>query len=187
MPRSHSRQLSRAKSGCPELVYRRLAPSDVTEYRRLRLYGLRESPAAFGSSFEEESKRPLPMFVGRLESSDGQWTIGALAGKRLAGVVSLVRDPSLKRRHRAAIYGMYVAPGWRRKGVGRELICRAIAVAESLAGVKQLHLGVVSSNRPALRLYESVGFVSYGEEPRALFIRGRYYAERFLWLRLTSP
>lgn len=169
------------------MIFRRLAPSDVAEYRRLRLYGLRESPSAFGSSFEEESKRPPKAFVTRLENSDEKWTIGAFSGKRLIGVVTLARDASLKGRHKAGIYGMYISPGWRKKGIGRELLSRAIDIAKHLQGLKQLHLAVTSSNRPALRLYESVGFLSYGEEPRALFIRGRYYPEMLLCLSLKRP
>ena len=166
------------------MVFRRLDPEDVAQYRRLRLFGLRESPSAFGSSYKEESKRAAEAFVARLENSEDKCTIGAFSEKRLVGVVTLIRDASSKGRHKAWIYGMYVSPSVRKRGVRRELLTRAVDVAKRLRGVKQIHLAVVSSNRPALRLYESVGFLPYGEEPRALLVHGRYHAEALMCLRL---
>ena len=190
MKRSNQRTTDNSGADCGRLgknmIFRRLTPSDAPEYRRLRLYGLRESPSAFGSSFEEEAKRALQSYETRMENSDDRWTIGALSGNRLIGVVTLVRDTSRKGSHKAGIFGMYVSPRWRKKGVGRELIGQAIDVAKHLRGLKQLHLAVTSSNRPALSLYDSAGFVSYGEEPRALFVKGRYYSEALLCLKLGA-
>ncbi len=167
------------------MSFRRLDPGDAAGYRRLRLFGLRESPAAFGSSHAEEAKRPMQFFAERLRQTQDKWTIGAFSGKRLVGIVTLVRDSSLKGRHKASVFGMYVSPNSRRQGIGRELLARAVEVANGFRGLKQIHLDVVSSNRPALRLYEATGFVAYGEEPRALFVNGRYYAATLLCLILS--
>jgi ribosomal protein S18 acetylase RimI-like enzyme len=166
------------------MVIRRLSPADLSIYRRIRLGGLRESPAAFGSSYAEEARRPRRAFASRLEQTPGKWMFGAFEDQRLVGVLNLVRETKAKEKHKAAIYGMYVERRARGKGVGRALLNRALATARRLRGVRQVRLAVVESNEPALRLYESAGFKIYGREESALFVGGRYYAELFLVRRL---
>jgi GNAT superfamily N-acetyltransferase len=53
--------------------------------------------------------------------------------------------------------GIGVQPGWRRRGVGRSLLLRLHTEARAL-GITQLSLSVERDN-PALRLYESLGYV----------------------------
>ena len=166
------------------MVIERLSPLQVTAYRRLRLRGLRESPTAFGSSHAEEAKFPLKTFAARLEPSPAKWVFGAFEGKRLVGVVTLIREDKRKERHKASIYGMYVEPKLRRKGVGRQLIARALDTARRLRGLKQVRLCVVEANLPARRLYESVGFTVYGREEDALLVAGKFHAELLLVCRV---
>lgn len=52
------------------------------------------------------------------------------------------------------------------------------------AGVRQIHLNVNVENRRAGSLYGSIGFQAYGREPHAMQIRGRYYDEDLMLLRL---
>jgi RimJ/RimL family protein N-acetyltransferase len=166
------------------MIIRRLSPSDATDYRRLRLRGLRESPTAFGSSYNEERKRPIKAFVMRLEQTRDKWIYGAFEHGRIVGVVSLIRDDRRKERHKASIFGMYVDRKMRRHGIGRELLKRTIETARRLRGLRQLRLAVVEANRPALRLYEGAAFKLYGREAAALFVSGKYYAMLFLVRRL---
>jgi ribosomal protein S18 acetylase RimI-like enzyme len=51
--------------------------------------------------------------------------------------------------------------------------------------VEQVHLGVAATNEPAVRLYQSMGFVEYGREPRAIKLPDRYVDEFLMWLRLA--
>jgi len=162
------------------MIIKRLSPADATAYRRLRLRGLRESPAAFGSSYGEEAKRPLKAFAARLESSADRWVFGAFVGGRLIGVVTLIREEKKKERHKASIYGMFVDPKVRQQGIGAQLITRVMATARRMRGLKQIRLGVVESNRPARRLYENAGFEVYGREKDALLVAGRFHAELLL-------
>ncbi len=166
------------------MIIKRLSPSHAVAYRQLRLRGLRESPTAFGSSYAEEVKFPLEMFAGRLERLAGKWTFGAFDGERLVGVVTLIRDTKTKEKHKAWIFGMYVDRKVRGKGVGRQLLQRALEAARRLSGLRQVKLAVVETNRPAQRLYESAGFKVYGREEAALCVAGKFYAELFLVRRL---
>ena len=53
---------------------------------------------------------------------------------------------------------LYVTPGWRGSGAGRRLVAEAVAYAEG-AGAMRLELATQRTNQPALRLYQSLGFV----------------------------
>jgi ribosomal protein S18 acetylase RimI-like enzyme len=68
---------------------------------------------------------------------------------------------------------MYVRQAARRAGVGRRLVEAALELAAQ--SVELVQLVVVKGNVPAVRLYESMGFVAYGLETHALKIDGRYY------------
>jgi ribosomal-protein-alanine N-acetyltransferase len=64
----------------------------------------------------------------------------------------------------AEILNLAVAPAWRRRGVGRELM--AIAVAESArAGAVRVFLEVRESNEAARAFYACLGFLTGGRRP----------------------
>ncbi|HWA11356.1 MAG TPA: GNAT family N-acetyltransferase [Opitutaceae bacterium] len=166
------------------MAIRLLGKNDVSPYRRLRLQGLRESPTAFGSSHQQEGKQPLRFFEQRIVATPERWALGAFAGEKLVGVIGFVRDAGLKNRHKGFIWGMYVAPRFRRRGIGLALFRAALARVEALRGLRWVRLSVTTSNRAALRLYRKLGFVRYAKEPESLFVNGRYYPEYHLVLRL---
>ena len=168
----------------PKMTIRRLLPQDVRIYRGLRLRGLRDSPAAFGSSYFEESRRPLKVLAERLKETPTTWTFGAFEDGRLVGVLSLVRETRKKKSHKASVFGMYVDGKMRRRGIGKQLVARAIETARHIRGIKQINLSAIDGNVPALRLYKSLGFKIHGTEDRSLFVAGKYHAEHFLALRL---
>ena len=78
---------------------------------------------------------------------------------------------------------MYVDASNRRSGLARELICKAIERAKEMK-LEQLTLGVVSTNEPAKRLYESMGFKTYGIEKRAIKMNGVYSDDEHMVLFL---
>ena len=81
---------------------------------------------------------------------------------------------------------MYVQPAHRRRGIGKLILEAAITHARTLEGVTQLNLGVSETAPGARDLYESVGFVAWGTEPRAMRVAGRYHAEVFMALKLDD-
>lgn len=56
------------------------------------------------------------------------------------------------------IYGLGVLPEYRRSGYGREILNRAVEILRG-AGSREIMLQVVATNRNALNLYKSCGFV----------------------------
>jgi ribosomal protein S18 acetylase RimI-like enzyme len=69
-----------------------------------------------------------------------------------------------KVKHRAE-FGISVDKAYWGLGIGRALTEACIECAKE-AGYAQLELEVVAENRSALTLYESVGFVEYGRNPK---------------------
>lgn len=150
---------------------RRLLPADASLYRDIRLEALRLSPEAFGSAYETESIHPVGWFAERLDH--GAVILGAFRGGELAGIVGFIAAEGPERQHKGMLVGMYVRRQARRAGVGRLLVDALLRLAAK--SVELVQLVVVKGNEPALRLYQSMGFVEYGLEKHALKIDGRYY------------
>jgi len=154
----------------PEIVIRRLGASEMELYRAIRLESLRLSPEAYGSDFETEAARPLSAFADRLTQSH---LLGAFAGDELVGIAGFQREDGPKRRHKGYVWGVYVRPAARGRGLARRLCEGVIDVASR--EVELLQLSVTATNDPARRLYAHLGFVEFGYERRAHKVDGRYY------------
>jgi RimJ/RimL family protein N-acetyltransferase len=171
-------------------VIRPLEAADTAAFQALRLRGLRESPEAFGSTYEEEAGVPVGEVAARLARGAGGEDVvfGAVDGEGvLVGVAGLRRDSHRKARHRAHVWGMYVAPEARGRGLGRALLESLIAHARTLTGVERLTLSVVPENHAARSLYLRLGFVAYGLEPEAYCLDGEYWDSEHMALVLRSP
>ena len=154
-----------------------LTEADAALFQALRLRGLREAPAAFSSSYEEECDRSLDEVRPRLQSSRESAVFGAVVGDELAGVVGIRREKPRKLAHRAVLWGMYVAPEHRKLKIGRALVERALQYAAETIGARQVVLGVGANNSAAIALYERVGFESFGIERDYIFAAREYHDE----------
>ncbi|MGM0750810.1 MAG: GNAT family N-acetyltransferase [Bacillota bacterium] len=154
-------------------------------YWQLRLEMLQQSPSSFGGSYEEAIARPNPIEVtaGRLVQK-GSYTFGCFVDGKLVGAVTLVREGTLKMKHKASIFAMYVAPAHRGEGFARRLIQTAITQAKEEDGIEQVMITVVTTNETAKGLYQSCGFKPYGTEKRALKYNDEYFDEELMVLFL---
>ena len=162
------------------LVVRQLTASDVELFREIRLEGLRLNPEAFGSTFEDEHSAPLEKYSGWLASSQ---IFGAFDEANIVGIAAFGAFTGRKDSHKGWLRAMYVRPSHRRTGASRLLVQAVIDAARPR--VELLQLSVVSDNLPALRLYQSFGFVQYGLEKHALKQNNRYFDEIHMSLDLT--
>ena len=162
-----------------------LNEADADMYQSLRLSALQTNPESFGSTYEREVQFSVEMVRERVRPAEDRYVLGAFAEDgSLEGIVRFMRDTDLKSKHKGNIYGMYVAPEVRGQGVGKALMAEAIERAKEFEGVEQIHLQVVSTNGSAKKLYESLGFETYGVEPRALKANGQYFDEDLMVLFL---
>jgi ribosomal protein S18 acetylase RimI-like enzyme len=167
------------------LEIRRLGTGDAPVYRLLRLRGLKEHPDAFTSSYEEDCAKPLAASEARLAPDSADVVYGAFAEGALAGVAGLAREPRVKNRHKALVFGMYVAPERRRLGIAAALVHYVIGEAKRQPGLEQLVLTVTQTNTAARMLFESLGFRSFGIEPRALRDGNGYFDKNHMILFLA--
>jgi ribosomal protein S18 acetylase RimI-like enzyme len=169
------------------LELRLLTPADAVAFRDTRLRALQEEPTAFTSSTEEFSHQTLDKIAARFRSDPTEsFMLGAFQDRGLVGLVGFYRETQLKLRHKGTIISLYVAPEARGQGLGRALMRDAIRRVRDIEGLENLLLGVMITQTAARQLYESLGFVVYGREVRALCIDGQYYDEEFMTLDLRE-
>jgi len=159
---------------------RELVAGDVAAFRHLRLEALQTYPDAFGSTYETEMSRPLGYFVERLEKNV---ILGGFDHGELIGMVGFYQRSGPKDRHKGAIWGMYVKPGLQGSGLASALLDSVIELVKMQ--VEQIQLTVVTTNRRAVRFYETSGFRSYGIEKAALK-SGENYFDELLMVRFLT-
>jgi GNAT superfamily N-acetyltransferase len=151
---------------------RKLGEEDASAWASLRFEALERHPLAFSSMLPDHEGTLVQLFLSRIKVENEADIFGAFDGERLVGMVGVRRDPSVKERHKAMIWGMYVTASHRRSGVGGLLLRTAIQQARSWSGVEQIQLAVSELAADARRLYETNGFREWGREPRALCWEG---------------
>lgn len=165
-----------------EALIRELGADDVAAYRALRLHALQTEPLGSVAAYEEEAERDLAFFRSRLSGPDDSRVFGAVADGGLVGVAGVFFNDRVKERHKAMLWGVFVAREARGQGLARALVGRVVAHARPRA---MTLLAVVSAaNEPAKTLYRSMGFVTYGRELRSLRIGDDYVDDDLLALDL---
>lgn len=152
---------------------------DVEAYRQLRLEGLKLYPKAFSSDYADQAARPLDFWIQRVSSasnSPDQIIYLAETPEGLVGMAGLVRGESPKERHNALLVGIYVKADYQGQGLAEKLITACLDWGQS-QGIQIVKLGVGAYNTGAIRLYQRLGFVQFGNEPKALWVDGEYLDE----------
>ena len=174
-----------------DIAIRPLVPADLPAYKQLRDAMLLAHPEAFTSDAKTESRKPPEDFLHRLGSGRGDaahFLLGAWRGEALVGAIGCERDARPKVRHIGHLVGMMVHADSRGGGVGRGLLDACIGAARRADGIEMLTLSVTAGNVAATRLYEAVGFVTYGRLERAVCLTdGRSFAKLQMVLGLRSP
>lgn len=122
----------------------RLQPAHAASYRALMLDAYAAHPDAFTSSVAERAALPLPWREARLAAGAAPTEIVLAAGdgSELLGVAGLSFETREKVRHKATLFGMYVAPAYRGQGIGRKLVAAALEHARSRPGLRIVQLTV---------------------------------------------
>lgn len=140
----------------PRPATRDVGEADVVVWRDLRLRSLRDSPAAFGSTYEREAGLSFEDWRQRTLLGDGVAVLGLLGGEPVA-LGGGYRDlPGWLH-----VVAMWTVPEHRGKGVGSAVLAHIV----DRAGQQRLrvHLDVALANPAARRAYERSGFVATGE------------------------
>ena len=167
-------------------MLRQLGATDAEAFSTLRREVTADNPVPMGLTLEEELTRPLQGFREQLSYPEPNAAFGVFVGTELVGSTAVAwpsKFPSS--RHKVTLWGTFVSPRYRRRGFARMLVSRAISHARA-SGVRRINLTVFVPNEPAVRLYQSLGFVVCGAEPEAVCIAGAYYDGQFMSLLLNA-
>ncbi len=169
---------------------RQLDRADAAPYHVLRLRMLRLFPDAFTSSYEEDSLKPLAWAERRIvpdAEAPHDFVLGAFADSgEMIGAVGIAVETRIKQRHKALLFGMYVAPEAGARGVGRALLAACLERACAIPALEQINLTVTATNERARRLYERAGFQTFGIEERAIRVGTEYFAKAHMVLRCAA-
>ena len=164
-----------------EVTLRVLTPADAAAFHALRMEALEAHPEAFATSPAEQAAQSLTQVAQSLAASPQLMVWGAWHGELLVATLGLQRSTFIKLEHKAKIWGVYVQPAYRGQGVGDLLLTAALEQARAMHGLRQVQLGVASTNHAAIALYERHGFVRFGTEPHSLCIDGKFCDE--VWMQ----
>ena len=144
---------------------------DAQTLWNLRMMALETDPWSFVDSPEELRAMSVQEFATRLRADHAEnFIVGAFEQGAAVGMVGCYQEVPLKRRHKAWIWGVFVAPAARGRGIANSLMQAAIQRAKSIPGVEMLLLTVAVDQPAPRKLYASLGFRSFGVEPRGLKI-----------------
>ena len=142
------------------LVVRQAARDDWPKLRAIRLEALRDSPDAFGSTYDLAAKLSQRQWSAMIERTlyflaerDGE-VVGMVSG----GYNDLNPDTHW-------LYGMYVTPSARGSASASMLVDVVVEWAKS-EGARELYLHVTSIAQRARAFYERMGFEATGENFR---------------------
>jgi ribosomal protein S18 acetylase RimI-like enzyme len=154
---------------------RQLGADDSEAFSKLRRELTADNPIPMGLTMEEELARPLQGFRDQLSYPEPNAAFGAFVDGELVASAAVAWPSKLpSSRHKTTLWGVFVSPRYRRNGIGRAVVKRAIEHAES-TGVRRINLTVYVPNPAAVKLYESLKFEHCGIEPEAIRINEAYF------------
>lgn len=130
---------------------------DWTLLKRIRLAALRDTPTAFGVSYQAAAADSDAQWQVRAAGERTQFWLALDDGRPVGLVGAGFRDAS-----RYELIAMWVEPAARGKGVADELVAAVKARAVAL-GLEALFLEVAPENTRAVQFYQRHGFVFLDE------------------------
>jgi RimJ/RimL family protein N-acetyltransferase len=163
------------------IIIRKLQPHESSIYREVRLACLKSMPEYFGSTYEEEVLNPKFMFETFIETDASDHVMfGALEEERLIGITGFNRMARQRAMHRGELVQVYVDSNYRGQNIGESLIRGVLDYAFRLDGIEQVQLSVIAGNQTAIKLYEKVGFKTFGVQPRYFKAGDAYIDQQFM-------
>lgn len=138
----------------PEL--RTVSGEDWEAFRALRLRALADAPTAFGATLAEAEAQPELVWRSRADGP-GPLVMAYDVDEPVAMGGLFAPEGSAE----AFVWGMWVAPEARGRGLGSRILAMLVDHARGLDRSVVLH--VTEGNDAARRLYEAHGFVGTGE------------------------
>ena len=111
------------------ITIRKIFLEDARLLLNLRLEALQDTPEAYGEDYESVLSQPYSIWEDLVSHSLGDGNrvfIVAEVEGQLVGMAGVNRSSMKNTRHSASLWGVYVQPGWRGKGVATDLVRHCI-------------------------------------------------------------
>jgi ribosomal protein S18 acetylase RimI-like enzyme len=139
-------------------MIKRLAPGEGALMRDLRLRALADAPYAFGSSLDEEAGYTTERWEAWAADPNGAVFVATSEGLAVGMAGGYMSNGM------AHLWGMWVDPSARGRGLGRPLVERVLGWARDQNMTRiDLHITECPQTRAAAALYEKLGFTDTGE------------------------
>ena len=125
---------------------------------------------------KEEEIDFLSKVLSRLEKDEMFYLVAEVDGKVVA--VSEISKRGGYEKH-VGVIGIAIRNGFKDLGIGTEIMKALVEQAQKM-GLKVLTLSAFATNKPAIHVYEKVGFVQTGTIPKKHFKEGKYIDEIIL-------
>jgi len=125
---------------------------------------------------KEEEVDFLSKVLSRLEKDEMFYLVAEVDGKVVA--VSEISKRGGYEKH-VGVIGIAIRNGFRDLGIGTEIMKTLVEQTQKM-GLKVLTLSAFATNKPAIHVYEKVGFVQTGTIPKKHFKEGKYIDEIIL-------
>lgn len=141
---------------------RLFTPDEWPLYKAARLKALQSDPKVFGSSYALEEPRPDEEWRHALERSD-MGIFGVFHHDRVIGMTGIVIDKDDATV--AKLWGSWLEPEWRGKGVSEYMYRARIDWAREHATVRKIVVSHRASNTASMKANQKHGFVYTHTEP----------------------
>ena len=164
-------------------MIRTLNIDDLDAFIKIREDSLRIDPRSFGA----DSNKPLDRAITAKrmrEKNDEDFILGYFRGDEILGLVGFLREDGNKHKHKGLVWGVFVYPEHRRKGIARQLMLTLIDKAREIEGLQKIKLSAYLTSTASIDLYEKLGFKVYGTERNAAHHDGEILDEVVMDLNL---
>ena len=164
-------------------MIRCLTPGDAHAFFRLRLLGLELHPEAFATSADAWREATPEQVEAALTSEGparGRFVLGAFVADELVGLLGFRRERRPSVQHKGSLWGFFVHPDHRRRGLGTGLLRAALDEVAALGGVSYVRLVLTAGADDAARVFRAQGFKRYGRELGGLRSGDVFFDQEFM-------
>lgn len=168
------------------LTLRRPAEEDaVSMISYLNQVGGESDNLLFGENEFPLTPKEEAAYLKSLETQPGTLMLMGLIGSDIVSVAQISSSPRKRIAHNAEVALSVKKSHWQ-KGIGRQMMMELLTFAKHTGTIRTVSLGVKSDNEHAIRLYEQLGFEQVGIHKDFFFIRGEFFDEILMDLKIQK-
>ena len=168
---------------------RELTADDAEAFRDLQRVAAQLAESGFTSSldaWESKSLTEISRILAAEHASHHEFILGAFIDHKLVGMVGFFRPSRPRPEPRGHVWGMFMRPEWRGKGIAGQLMDQLIAHAKKMPNLYTIQLTTLDRSKGIIALYRSRGFEVFATEQQVIRIGQVQYNELYMQLNLKS-